>query len=113
MKSEPEVVDEMKDLYVDDWATSFENTEEAFQNYKTAKEIMAEGSLNLRKWKSNDKELLCRINQKESKSNEEQSNKTEGDIAKVLGLQWNINRDEFQSDFDEIITFAKSLPLTK
>ena len=51
MKSEPEVIDEMKDLYVDDWATSFENTEEAFQNYKTAKEIMAEGSLNLRKWK--------------------------------------------------------------
>ena len=46
---EPEFVDEMKDLYVDDWATSFENTEEAFKNYKTAKQIMAEESFNLRK----------------------------------------------------------------
>ena len=74
---------------------------------------MAKGSFNLRKWKSNDKELLCRINQEESKSNEEQSNKTEGEIAKVLGLQWNTNRDQFQFDFDEIINFAKSLTLTK
>ena len=64
---------------------------------------MAEGSFNLRKWKSNDKELLCHINQEESKSNEEQLNKTEGEIAKVLGLQWNTNRDQFQFDFDEII----------
>ena len=110
---EPEVVDEMKDLYVDDWATSFENTEEAFKNYKIAKQIMAEGSFNLRKSKSNDKELLCRINQEESKSNEEQSNKTEGEIAKVLGLQWNTNRDQFEFDFDKTINFAKSLTLTK
>ena len=42
---EPEVVDEMKDLYVDDWASSFENTEKHLRTVKPPNKLWQRGLL--------------------------------------------------------------------
>ena len=68
--SEPAVLNELKNLYVDDFASSFENDDICFETYKTAKEIMPEGNFNLRKWNINSDTLLQRINQVEGISEE-------------------------------------------
>ena len=61
--TEPEVVNESKKLYVDDLATSSKTDNEAYQTYKTAKQIISEGRFNLlRKWRTNSKTLLKHIN---------------------------------------------------
>ena len=61
-EKEPETVNHLSKLYVEDLATSFENDDEAFQTYKTAKKIMSEGHFNLRKWRTNSQSLLKHIN---------------------------------------------------
>ena len=85
--SEPAVVNELKNLHVDDFASSFQNDDVAFETYKTAKEIMQQGNFNLRKWNTNSDTLLQRINQVEGISEEitAQKEAEKGGTVKVLG----------------------------
>ena len=102
--TEPEVVNELKKLYVDDLATSSETDHKAYQTYKTAKQIMSEGQFNLRKWRTNSKTLLKRINEDEKLPfDDTQLDKDLRENVKVLGLCWNTNNDEFTFDFKELI----------
>ena len=112
--AEPEVVNELKKLYVDDLATSSETDHKAYQTYKTAKQIMSEGRFNLRKWRTNSKTLLKRINEAEKLPfDDTQLDKDLRENVKVLGLCWNTNSDEFTFDFKGLIKFANSMTLTK
>ena len=112
--TEPEVVNELKKLYVDDLATSSETDHKAYHTYKTAKQIMSEGRFNLRKWRTNSKTLLKRINEAEKLPfDDTQLDKDLRENVKVLGLCWNTNSDEFTFDFKELIKFANSMTLTK
>ena len=112
--TEPEVVNELKKLYVDDLASSSETDHKAYQTYKTAKQIMSEGRFNLRKWRTNSKTLLKRINEAEKLPfDDTQLDKDLRENVKVLGLCWNTNNDEFTFDFKGLIKFANSMTLTK
>ena len=62
-ETEPEIVEVLKDLYVDDFPTGAPDEETAFEIYQKSKRIMKEGGFNLRKWKSSSKELSERINE--------------------------------------------------
>jgi hypothetical protein len=97
---------------------------------------MKEASFNLRKWNSNSTELLKYIDSEENclqststskklndgnitQADESYTKTTVGNNSqstaksvKVLGTSWNTKTDEFQFELDELITFAKSLPLT-
>ena len=107
-------MNELKKLYVDDLATSSETDDEAYQTYKTAKQIMSEGRFNLRKWRTNSKTLLKRINEAENLPfDDTQLDNELRENVKVLGLCWNTDSDEFTFNFDELIKFANSMTLTK
>ena len=47
----------LRDLYVDDLATCFNNGKVAFSFYKNSKKILALGRLGLCKWFTNSREL--------------------------------------------------------
>ena len=114
-ESEPAVVNELKNLYVDDFASSFENDDVAFETYKTAKEIMQEGNFNLRKWNTNSDTLLQSINQVEGISEEitAQKEAEKGGTVEVLGKYWDTRSDEIFFDFSELSKTARSMALTK
>ena len=60
-ESHPDIVEILKELYVDDLSSGADTTEKALEIYVGAKEIMKQAGLNLRKWNSNSKELLAKI----------------------------------------------------
>ena len=49
MKSDPEAVKVLQDLYVDDLPAAAADDKKAFEMYKNTKKIMKEGGFNLRK----------------------------------------------------------------
>lgn len=120
----------LRSLYVDDLTTSVRDVETGYQLYVNAKECMSKGGFNLRKWLSNSKELMDRINEEESinksslpSNNEtqcieddetynrltvggldERDNKTE---QKVLGINWNYVNDELVFKFQTHVENAE------
>ena len=129
----PETVKVLKGLFVDDLSTGADSVENAYKMYLESKQILQEGKFNLRKWNSNSKELLERIQETERAigknetgdsnpgvSEDDQSYvqasiglNTGKETVKILGLNWNTESDEFCYDFSEIIELAKSLPVSK
>ena len=61
----PELVKVLRQIFVDDLSTGAYSVEHAFDIYQKSKETMSAGSFNLRKWNSNFKELLCKIEREE------------------------------------------------
>ena len=132
-ESHPQAVSMLEHLYADDFSGGTNDPEEALKVYKDAKEILDEGGFNLRKWNSNDKEVLSKIRssevekghlkQNEGKtkvSEEDQSyaNSALGppcsdDKAKILGVNWDSDSDKIYFDVHHVIDFANSLPPTK
>ena len=103
-------------FYVDDLVSGCEGKDKALELYQKAKERMLEGGFKLRKWKTNDRELLNEINKKESMENEERSDQLDmsyaketlgpardlGGRTKVLGLAWDSLKDEIEFDFSKM-----------
>ena len=121
-------------LYVDDFLGGADSVKRAEEIYQESREIMRKGGFNLRKWNSNSKEVLQAINASEKPPCEEKfkpaeftqedesyakattgptTDNQESKFVKVLGVNWNIESDEFLFDFTELIKFARSLPVTK
>ena len=73
---------------------------------------MKEGGFELRKWNSSNKELMGKICVEENKNSYEQGKNCLG-LRKVLGINWDIEKDLFEFDFDEIVQLAKDLKFTK
>ena len=134
-QSEPEMSEMLeRSLHVDDLITGTETVQEALVIYKKAKQIMAEGGFNLRKWNSNSHTLLRAIesveNPSEAESNQDittEDNESYAKlsttpsgselknemIVKVLGLNWDTASDEFFFDLTELYKYGRSLPATK
>ena len=71
---------------------------------------MSEGQFNLRKWRTDSKTLLKRINETENLPfDDTQLDNNLRENVKVLGLCWNTDSDEFTFNFDELIKFANSV----
>ena len=100
------------DMYVDDVATSFHTMEEGLEFYFESKKCLREGGFELRKWNSKNKQLMEKISVEENESSYEQG-KNCLELRKVLGINWDIEKDLFVFDFDEIIQLAKDLKFTK
>ena len=136
-QSEPELVELIeRSLYVDDLVTGEITVEKAYAIYERSKKVMSEGGFNLRKWKTNSRELRYKIAQDEAvnqgdtgqqsvgkiqEDDESYAKSTTGTVSsaskesvvKVLGLNWNIHTDEFYFECDELYDYAVSLPLSK
>ena len=66
-----DIVQQAEDsLYVDDLVSGSENDDAGFELYETAKKVMVERSLDLRKWRSNPAALMNRIEEIEVGSEE-------------------------------------------
>ena len=50
---------------MDDLVAGTSNLESAIQFYENSKRIISEAGMNLRKWKSNSKELMTHVNKSE------------------------------------------------
>ena len=130
----PDVVKILSRLYADDMSCSVKSSEEALEIYRKSKEILLKGGFNLRKWKTNDKDLLNRIsslegiltlpNDLDSKVTEDeqsfaqfsvgpQNSESNTNTTKILGVPWNYDSDKLFLDPKPIFLFAKSLIPTK
>ncbi|XP_057297885.1 uncharacterized protein LOC130628870 [Hydractinia symbiolongicarpus] len=108
----PEITDVLKDdLYVDDLTTGTDTVTEGKKLYEISKQIMKEGGFNLRKWATNNNELQTFIDKIENVNSEPNSDKTVN--PKVLGIEWDIDRDILVYRFDELLKRAKELFPTK
>ncbi|XP_044184810.1 uncharacterized protein LOC122964955 [Acropora millepora] len=124
------VNDFLSSLYVDDFNGGKDSVPEAFQLYSKAKSRMKEGGFNLRKWISNSEKLMQWINQEEgvpimeaSMVSEEDKTYTQTQLGvnnstiscerKILGLNWDVEKDTFMFYFDCLVQFARELPLNK
>ena len=135
---DPELVELIKNsMYVDDFLSGSGSVAEGKEIYSNCKQIIKEASFNLRKWHSNFTELLEFIDEQETnehsitntsrvegkKVTEEDESYAKTTVGKnlqskaksvnILGSTWNVETDEFHFQLSELITLAKSLPLTK
>ena len=97
----------LRDLYVDDATTSFNDVKSALTFYDQSKSCLSSASFNLRKWATNDKSLQIEIDKLEGIQS---SNEI---YRKVLGLAWNLQEDTFVFTLRDIASEARLLPNTK
>ena len=108
-------------LYIDDLGSGAPDVKSGILLYETAKKLFQDGGMNLRKWKSNSKEMMNYFEKFDEKSetgteepeflteSHEETNHTE----KILGIPWNINNDEFVIDINEQIKTLNLEKITK
>ena len=125
--TQPEFVDKfIEDLYVDDSTSGIDDVAEGVDFYHKAKAILSAGGFDLRKWITNDSNLQSYINDQENiitdKNSDINDNVTylesqliENDslFAKVLGIDWDTETDEFVFRFTNFIEKARTLEPTK
>ena len=86
--------------------------EEGLQLYFESKICLKKDGFELRKWNSNNKELMDKICVKKNESSYKQGKNCLG-LRRILGINWNIEKNLFLFDFDEIIQSTKDLKFTK
>ena len=101
-----ETVEVIEDsLYVDDLCGGEFDDEGTLVLYEESKEIMKDGSFNLRKWRSNSESVRKEIE------------KNEGveliDDGKVLGIPWNSSTDTLRFELDEFSRKFSGMKITK
>ena len=117
-----------KVLYMDDNITGCETVSDGFELYQKSKWLMKTGGFELRKWYTNNKELMALIDAAEAQEiihpfpeengnpkNVENSNSNEKrlPLKSVLGLDYDGNADEMIYDFGKIIEIAESMKTTR
>ena len=135
-KEDPEFVRKLlESFYVDDLVSGEDDTIKAHALYKKAKERMGRAGFKLRKWLTNDKALREQIavSEKVDKNLPHSSDinptavceesyakqtlgvasKLSGSHEKVLGLAWDVEKDEFIFEFSKLAEAAKNTTLTK
>ena len=117
-------------FYVDDFAGGAKNDDDAVEVYEKVKVLMKDGGFPLRKWTSNSekfREMVAASEQAERHQRQDGNSKTNqpisyqdntlltssNNIAKVLGLLWNVQSDDFHFDPTELLEYASNLPPRK
>ena len=115
----------LEDRFVDDTTSDAKSIEEGKGFYVKAKKRMAEAGFDLRKWKTDSKELQKYFDNKEtpvecnSKIVDDLSYldtefcSEESTYARVLGVEWDIESDTFVFRFNKFTEIAKSLSSNK
>ncbi|GFW02634.1 reverse transcriptase domain-containing protein [Trichonephila clavipes] len=97
-------------LYVDDlFAGSSESVNKAFNLSKNAIKILEDANMNLRKFKTNSKELRKLWNENGIGDVCESGERS----LKVLGIIWNLNNDTFKLDAQPLLELIKNLKNSK
>ena len=123
---EPSLVKKIEQgLYVDDLSTGCENEEEGWDTYLRVRQIFKEGGFNIRKWKSNSKLLNERFERAENKGEMKGTalddstiasillGQNDGDLEKVLGIDWDSDTDEFVSHLKNTCVEGLKMEKTK
>ena len=115
-------------LYVDDMTFSTSTLECAYGMYEKARERMMSGGFRLRKWVTNDQELVERIKCREEsreRNGDSEMQSEEGYAKAILGftgepsmhevliLDWNFDNDTVLFDFRPILKKAGAMKPTK
>lgn len=95
----------LRSMYVDDLVCSCVDEREAHQLFTESRSILSKGGFNLRKFITNEFTLQQEIMEQGTLSHESQH--------KVLGVQWNIVRDELVVDVSEVAEQASTCSPTK
>ena len=83
------VVEELRaNLYVDDWLSGADTSEQATQMFTEAREIMAKAGMQLSKWSSNEYSLVHMIHQSSGEHLLSES-------GAILGMRWSPDSDSF------------------
>ncbi|XP_064475573.1 uncharacterized protein LOC135389456 [Ornithodoros turicata] len=101
----------MNDMYVDDLVTGANSLEEAESICVEANNILSQANMRLRKWMSNDEELLQRISERQNGGTT--SLMGEMQPRKVLGVAWNPRTDKFGFDLSALIGFTSTTKNSK
>ena len=134
-ESESEFVENVqKSLYCDDYVSTFDSESEAMAMayYEKLKQCFMDAGFNLRKWKTNSKDLQEEIQKQETFLNfadskpenlqheseaksvpDPDSSFPKSKNEKVLGLLWDKDTDELKFEFDKIFKEVKDKPVTK
>lgn len=130
-----EIAEKLKNsFYVDDLITGASDVQTALDFCVQARQIMAAGGMNLRKWKSNSPELFRKIESVTTTTqpatsvtrNVEEEDETyvkavmghsilqlSDYTSRILGVAWNSSRDAFSFDFAELHEHLKTTVVTK
>ncbi|GBP07108.1 hypothetical protein EVAR_90645_1 [Eumeta japonica] len=93
-ETEPEVYRAViKNHYVDDYIQSFETEQKAIDIAQRVRDVHREARFELKQWTSNSKRLLTALNET-SEQKKSIDLHTENSSERVLGLNWNSDRDE-------------------
>ena len=84
----------LRDLHVDDTATSFNSSSEALEFYSVCKQNLLKGGFQLRKWESNDINLQKNIREKET-NNSNSSSSASTDNITYAQYQLGLNDPQF------------------
>ena len=93
----------LKTLYMDDNINGGDDVNDAFACYKKSKYLMETAGFMLRKWCSNNKEVMKLINAAEADGSEKIPESGSSQLSSVLGLKWDTESDEIVFDFVKII----------
>ena len=97
----------LRDLYVYDLAACFNKEKLAFSFYENSKKFLALG-FDSCKWFTNSTQLSEKIC--ETENDQPIDVKT---TTKILGVNWDLDNDKFVFTFDEIVSFASTMTVTK
>ena len=89
-----------RDTYVDDITIASNDREEVVQLYHAVQNVLALGSFQVKKWASNDPEILRQLDQSTLAPTEIVNGKLVSSVTATLGVQWD--------PINDIITFAKN-----
>uniref|UniRef100_A0A6P7H8U6 Uncharacterized protein LOC114348728 n=1 Tax=Diabrotica virgifera virgifera TaxID=50390 RepID=A0A6P7H8U6_DIAVI len=86
------IISILRDMYVDDFISSFPNVSEAIVTHTQLVNLFQKGGFKLTKWMSNSNDLLSTIPEPLQLVKTKQFDKS---VSKVLGLQWEEKCDNF------------------
>ncbi|GFX16618.1 integrase catalytic domain-containing protein [Trichonephila clavipes] len=96
-----------RNFYVDDLISGGNEFEEALQTSRRAKNIMEAAGMDLRKWITNDANLMEQWNKENFNVHPVHETVSLGaDGAKVLGLSWNTNEAYLTTDTKSLLEFV-------
>lgn len=97
-------------LYVDDLVTGADSTNEAILICDEAEGILEGAGMHLRKWKSNERQLIDHLKQKDGDHDDKF---TMLETTKVLGVNWDPKDDILRYDMTSLIEFLANRENTK
>ena len=100
-------------FYVDDLSTGVNSTEQGINLYKKIKLSFSDIGFNVRKWRSNDKDLFDLIYENEKKISKDSVCYDDLKCSRVLGILWDEEKDIFILGVDDLFKNASNINPTK